>query len=257
VAADGTAHVIWNDGSGVNYAVSHDRGQTWAQKDRVHDKGGSSHLAVGPHREVAARVTPLSAAGGKFDPGVDLIAVSVDGGATWKTRAAPGHREWGAGPGRPQRWVEPLAWDAQGALYSFWADGKELWLARSTDRGEKWMSWKVASGNDKAYYPYLIARGRGDLVATWFSGEGEATLSHVAKIDVGKAAPTLVEAPAFHPDTWRPGAKAEDPAIRDAHSGGEYMPITFLKAGGFAVVSSIIDLPGQRFGFTWWRLEAR
>lgn len=257
VAADGTAHVIWSDGSGVNYAASHDRGGTWTQKARIFDKGGSSHLAVGPKQEVAVRVTPKSAAARKFDPGVDLVAVSTDGGGTWKTGEAPGHRKWSARP-PPRRWVEPLAWDGQGALYSFWADDKELWLARSTNKGETWASWKVASGDDIAYYPYVVAQRHGELAATWFSGDGEATLSHIARIDAsGKAAPKLVEAPSFHPETWQPGAKPEDPPLRDAHAGGEYMPITFLKAGGFAVVSSIIDLKAQRFGFTWWRLGSR
>src|SRR5580704_973080 len=65
VAADGTAHVIWNDGSGVNYAVSRDQGVTWTQRPRIYGQGGSSHLATGPHQEVAARVTPASAAGSK------------------------------------------------------------------------------------------------------------------------------------------------------------------------------------------------
>jgi hypothetical protein len=63
VAADGTVHVIWNDGSGVCHAVSQDGGNTWTERPRIHAQGGSSHLAVGPNREVAVRVTPLSASG--------------------------------------------------------------------------------------------------------------------------------------------------------------------------------------------------
>jgi len=94
VAPDGTAHVIWNDGAGVCYAVSQDGGHTWTERDRIHPQGGSSHLAVGPNGEVAVRVVPISAAGMRYDDGVDLIAVSTDGGTTWQRRAAPGTREW-------------------------------------------------------------------------------------------------------------------------------------------------------------------
>lgn len=48
VAPDGTAHVIWNDGRGVQHAMSHDQGTTWTAPVRVSARGGSSHLAVGP-----------------------------------------------------------------------------------------------------------------------------------------------------------------------------------------------------------------
>lgn len=58
VASDGAAHVIWNDGSGVAHAVSRDRGRTWINLGRVHDHGGSSHLAIGPAGELAVRITP-------------------------------------------------------------------------------------------------------------------------------------------------------------------------------------------------------
>ena len=122
VAPDGTAHVIWNDGAGVCHAVSRDGGLTWTERDRIHPQGGSSHLAVGPSGEVAVRVIPTSAAGMKIDEGIDLIAVSIDGGMTWQKRAAPGTREWNLLPFPVPRWVEPLAWDEKGALYSFWTN---------------------------------------------------------------------------------------------------------------------------------------
>src|SRR2546427_10153311 len=94
VAPDGAAHVIWNDGSGVLHTASRDRGVTWSTPTRIHSQGGSSHLAVGPHGAVAVRIVPLSASGNKFDPGVDLIAVSTDGGTTWQEHSAPGQRDW-------------------------------------------------------------------------------------------------------------------------------------------------------------------
>lgn len=98
VAPDGTAHVIWNNAAGVHHAVSHDRGRTWAELGLVHEGGASSHLAVGPRGEVAVHVVPAS--GDRFDPTVDLIAVSTDGGVQhqkvkrqgftfWRLRRAP------------------------------------------------------------------------------------------------------------------------------------------------------------------------
>ncbi|HME08402.1 MAG TPA: sialidase family protein [Bryobacteraceae bacterium] len=258
VAADGTAHVIWNDGSGVRHAVSRDGGVNWTEQPRIHGQGGSSHLAVGPNREVAVRVTPLSASGFKFNEGVDLIAVSADGGLTWQNHPAPGQKPWSASfSSFPPRWVEPLAWDAQGNLYSFWADGKALWLAQSLDRGATWASWQVAEGDEDSYFPYLIARGRGELAATWFSGRGETLQAHAARFDVGSRStpPKIIESPPFRPDTWGRDTKPEDPPIRD--TGGEYLAVTFLKAGGVAVVSPIQDEREHRFGFTWWRLEER
>ena len=132
VSPDGTAHVIWNDGSGVCHAVSKDGGATWAETARISARGGSSFLAIGPRGEIAVRVVPFSASGKKFDAGVDEIAVSLDGGATWRTRPAPGQREWAPADSQPAvpRWVEPLAWDAEGALYSLWTN-KDGPLARA------------------------------------------------------------------------------------------------------------------------------
>jgi len=259
VAADGTAHVIWNDGSGVCHAVSLDGGVTWTERPRIHAQGGSSHLAVGPNREVAVRVTPASASGNLFTEGVDLVAVSVDGGTTWRKHAAPGQREWSPPSdteGVP-RWVEPLAWDARGALYSLWTDRNGLWLARSIDQGGTWTTWRVAQSEDVLYFPYLVARGLGELAATWFSGRGETLQAHVGRIEVsdGDAPPRMITSPPFRPDSWRSGARPEDPPTRDTAS--EYLAVTFLSEGGLAVVSPIQNGRAQRFGFSWWRIEAR
>jgi len=55
VSADNVAHAVWNDGKGVRHFVSTDSGKSWQERARIRDQGGSSHLAVGPDKEVAVR----------------------------------------------------------------------------------------------------------------------------------------------------------------------------------------------------------
>ena len=270
VASDGTAHVIWNDGSGVCHAVSSDGGVTWTERPRINDEGGSSHLAIGPRGEVAVRITPFAASGHKIHEGVDLIAVSTDGGNTWSKRPAPGQRDWStSAPSLPPppwwpplrasaivpRWVEPLAWDAQGALYSVWSAAESLWLGRSLDRGRTWATWPIVEGGELSYYPYLIAHGRGELVATWLSGHGDALQAHLARLEVGptNAPPRVTLARPFQPDSWRGGRSAEDALIRDA--AGEYLALTVLRDGAVIVVSPVQNGPAHRFGFSVWMVD--
>lgn len=255
VAPDGAAHVIWNDGEGVRHAVSGDGGRSWEERERIYSRGHSSHLAVGPAGEIAVRITPVSASGNRYHEGVDLLAVSIDGGISWRRAAAPGTREWSENPFAPgglPRWVEPVAWDADGALYSLWSEGTELWLARSGDRGESWESWRIATGVGPVFYPYLIARGSGTLAATWFAGRNGEPWVEVALIEApGGRPPSLRMAELFQVDAWVPGAAppARDPA-------GEYVPVAFLADGDLGVVTPIQDSPEHGQGFTWRRLVA-
>lgn len=260
VTPDGTAHVIWNDGNGVSYAVSRDGGRTWTERPRIHVQGGSSHLAVGTNGEIAVRITPVSASGNVHHPGTDLIAVSTDGGKHWVKHTAPGHREWlypFVDDDPLPRWVEPLAWDANGALYSLWSDSTSVWLARSVDRGAQWVSWRIIEGGDIRYFPYLTARGGGELAATWFSGRDDTLRAHVARVDVsaGDASPRVVEAEPFVPETWQWGETPGLPRHRD--TAGEYFPVAFLHDGRLAVVTTIQDDQGKRRGFAWRTADAR
>jgi hypothetical protein len=56
----------------------------------------------------------------------------------------------------------------------------------------------------------------------------------------------------FQPDSW---LESGDLPTRDP--AGEYLPVAFLSGGGLGVVSPVQDAPGNRFGFTWWKLEVR
>jgi hypothetical protein len=258
VAPNGTAHAIWNDGSGVSHAVSTDGGHSWLERERVHPQGGSSHLAVGPNGEVAVRVTPLSASGNTYNEGVELIAVSTDGGMTWQKHAAPGSRAWDPtfrDPSAVPRWVEPMAWDAEGTLHHLWSEGRDVWLAHSVDQAKTWQSRVVATETEIAYFPYLVARGAGELAATWFTGREQALAAHVALIQLAtneNEEPRVLRAQPFRPDSWR---ESQDAPVRD--TAGEYLPVAFLSSGGLAVVAPIQDVAGDRWGFSWWRVEVQ
>ena len=254
VTKDNTAHAIWNDGGGVSYTRSTDGGRTWQEQPRIHPQGHSSHMAVGPSGEVAVRITPVSASLNVEHPGVELVAVSTDGGNTWVKHAAPGTRTfrfpYSDDEDPMPRWVEPLAWDAAGHLYYLWSDPSTLRLARSIDRGATWQTWTLAEGGDLRYFPYLVARNRGELAATWFSGRDDNMRVHVARIDATgtDAMPRVIEAPSIQPKTWQWTTKPGEPRKRD--TAGEYVPVMFMKDGRFAVVTTIQDLPA-RGGFVF------
>ncbi|HEX3662272.1 MAG TPA: sialidase family protein [Acidobacteriaceae bacterium] len=254
VAPDGTAHVIWSDGSGVHHVLSRDEGATWSASQVVYPSGESSDLAVGPHGEVAVRITPSFAGGSKFDAPADWLAVSTDGGSTWEKRTPPGDRDWSPGgtQGSIPRWVEPVAWDAQGRLYSLWTNFQGVWLAESVDAGRSWRRWRVARINAVSYFPYLTARGAGELAATWFSGAGEALQWHVARIQVGPGTgrPRVVELSGLRTDSWTVSDETPSP-VRD--TAGEYLCVALLRDGDIAVVSPIQNPETRRLGFSFWR----
>lgn len=262
VAPDGTAHAIWNDGSGVSHIVSRDRGLTWSATKRIHDSGGSSHLAIGPRGEVAVRITPASASGNKFDPGVELIAISTDGGESWTKQPAPGTRDWSADPearsGTP-RWVEPLAWSDDLDLYSLWTDKSGVWIARSSDRGASWKNWRIVESDAQAFFPYLIALKNGELAATWFSSKDPDAKDlqwHLARISVASddtQPPRVVQSTAQSLESARPRSAQSDVVFNDP--GGEYLAIVALRNGSIGVVSPIQNRKASRMGFTWWRFE--
>ncbi|MFC1531221.1 sialidase family protein [Gemmatimonadota bacterium] len=252
VAPDGVVHVVWNDGQGVSHALSTDAGQTWGEQERIHPQGGSSHLVVGPGGEIAVRITPRSASGNRYDEGVDLIAVSVDGGITWEKRRPPGNRAWGSDSSESDllpRWVEPMAWDAEGTLYHLWSEGSVLWLGRSADQGETWEAWAIVTGEEPLYYPYLAARGAGELAATWFSSFGDNLRAHVAIIDASGASRPLVRSgDPFLVDSWRQTGESLTRV-----PGGEYLAALFLSDGDLCVVAPIDNSLDDRRGFSLYR----
>ncbi len=262
-APDGTVHAIWNDGAGVRIVTSSDTGRTWKDQGRVHSQGGSSFLAVGPHGEVAVRIIPPSAANLAYHAGVDLVGVSTDRGATWTRHQGPGgiafKPMWDTtvtprkfAPGPQPHWVEPLAWDSAGALYSVWAKDRDVWIGRSSDRGATWRSWKIATPDSLPYYPYLIARRNGEIAASWLTGQGAGLRANLASIRVSAdtSAPVVTMAPAFQFESYMlPGFGPE--GVREP--AGEYLPMVFLPDESLGVVTPLQNAGAKRMGFTWRR----
>jgi hypothetical protein len=107
------------------------------------------------------------------------------------------------------------------------------------------------------YFPYLVARGHGELAIAWFSGRGETLYAHVARLHVSRrdALPRLIESQPLRTDSWGGGRSVNDPQYRD--TAGEYLGLTFLRDGGLALVSPIQNRRAQRFGFSFWKIEER
>ena len=251
VAPDGMAHVIWNDGIGVYHVSSRDQGTTWSERQMINPGGGSSFLAVGPKGQIAVRIVPPSASGNKYTEGADIIAMSTDGGNSWQKHAAPGKRDWVPMdmPGAIPRWVEPLAWDSQGALYSLWTNVKGVWLARSADSGITWKQYKVGDIDHLTYYPYLTARRAGELAATWFSGASESLRWKTARISISGDHLRVSESPELETEAWHVPEPANYAPVRS--TAGEYLSAVFLQNGKIAIVSPIQDPAAKRFGFTF------
>jgi hypothetical protein len=255
VGPSGRVHVIWNDGSGVSHAASSDGGFSWVEMERIHPLGGSSHLAVGPADEVAVRITPASASGNRLDPEAEFIAVSDNAGLAWTKHEPPGDLTWTGtfDPDSLVRWVEPLAWDASGALYHMWSEGRELKLARSPDRGVTWETWAVATDADRIMLPFLAGGAEGEIAATWYSGRGDDLRGNVARITIppGEGAePIVARANPITVNAW-----SQEGGQRD--TGGEYIPVAILSDGTLGVVTTVQNATTEQWGFVWWRLGRR
>ena len=267
VSPGNAAHAIWNDGAGVSHVRSTDGGRTWTEMSRIHPMGGSSHLAVGPKGEVAVRVVPISVSGNSFNAGEDWLFVSTDGGETWVKHNAPGTRVWRAmrdttvkpptWSEAPQpRWVEPIAWDSTGALFSLWGHENRVWLARSRDQGATWSTWEVAHDSAVTYFPYLIARGDGQLASSWITGTGDELVASVAYIETaGDGAPRVARAPAFQPEAFQAGMPPDTATSRSA--AGEYLGMSFLADGSLGVAVPIQHAAAKRAGFAFRRYAVR
>lgn len=154
------------------------------------------------------------------------------------------------------RWVEPVAWDSTGALFSLWGHDNRVWLARSRDQGATWTTWEVANDSAVTYFPYLIARGNGQLAASWFTGTGDALRATVAYVETaGDGSPRVARAPSFQPEAFQQGFPPDTATVRSA--AGEYLGMSFLRDGSLGVAVPIQHPAAQRLGVAFRRYAVR
>ena len=256
VAPNGAAHLIWNDGTGVLHTVSRDRGTTWTAPAHIHDRGGSSHMVIGPSGQIAVRIIPGARSGFVCDTTTDLVALSTDDGATWRKIKAPGVKARTPGcfdDKEIPRWVDPLAFDRRGNLYTLWTDSTGVALGRASGDLSGWSTWRLtkrSAGEPVAFFPYVAARNDGDLAATWMVMTSDTLHWRAAKIvdraDNG-ASPAVRLSMAFPLEAFRGNGKAD--------SGGEYLATAFLRDGSIAVVTPLQNIAKHRMGFVWRRFR--
>ncbi|MFK8042379.1 sialidase family protein [Congregibacter sp.] len=255
VGENGTAHAIWNGSAGVSYTQSINQGAAWSAPTAIAPSGGSSHLAVGTNGRLAVRVSPIGASANTFDLESDYLLVSNDDGATWTKQEPPGRIEWDptfADPAAVPRWVEPLAWTADGSLHHVWSEGSEVKHGVSKDLGETWQISAVSTTSGIAFYPFLTSNGENKLAATWFVKDAQGVSARLAQLNYSPhtAAVEAHEAAPFVPDAWE-----ETVAYKSLSPAGEYIPVSFLANGDLAVVSPVQNVHDQRWGFTFWRFS--
>ncbi len=250
--ANGNLHIIWNDGNGVHHSMSNDKGKSWVRQDDIYPKGGSSFLASGYDGQLAARIAPLSASGNKMDEGIDLLRLSTDNGSSWIDVNLPGERIWNQDFSGVPRWVEPIAFDEKGKLYSLWSEGNELKLGIAEDqgRGGNWKEYLIEQNEDTIYYPYMVLSGT-QILCTWVSGFGENIRHHAAVVDLEEDNLEIYKLDEMELNIWSRFA-FEKPSLS---TGGEYFPIIPLSNGNFGMATTIQNHQENQFGFTWWELS--
>jgi len=260
-APHGIAHAIWNDDRGVAYSISRDSGRTWTEQPRIHDSGGSSHMAVGPGGEIAVRISPIAASANKFDGDTDLIAISRDNGDSWQKYAAPGKISWDAAlsdpsatdPSAVPRWVEPLAWGPNRTLYHLWSEGDSVMLGWSRDFGQSWQQQIVSQDAGMAFFPIMVAGESGEIAATWFVITGDSLTCRLVLIRPGAGNDSELEV--FQADPFTSLAWEETTDNHAPTPAGEYFPVVFLPNNELGVVTTIQDIHNARWGFSWWRFR--
>lgn len=188
---DGTAHLVWNDERGVHHATSSDQGASWSEGPLVHDAGGDGAL-VASSDLLAVRIVPPSSHGYRWEEGADGVAVSRDGGESWRFHELPGDRDWHGSyadvlenRGIDRLW-EPLALGAEGTLYATWKEGSTVVAARSTDAARSWTLEPVAEDRPGLSFPWLDAGGPpGELAVTWFEEPNGSQAAKLAEVSWG------------------------------------------------------------------------
>lgn len=174
--SNGAVYLYVNHASHISVYKSTDGGHTW---DTAFDTVGRGQLYWPGHVVADRRSDDVYLFGEGCGSGTEMCAaVSHDAGETWSERPAGTLPRGGLAP-----FMVSAAVDAAGNVYGVYADtnadGCDVYVSVSTDRGETWSQYRVNPDDGCATFPWVAAGDDGRVAVAWYQNAAPKSQNQV------------------------------------------------------------------------------